>query len=149
MMPASLAASNIARMESMVLALGIAAFISATTQKYVLAISLILLCSLIHFNGIYFGLPIILAMVINRKMLILILSGTNLNEDVSDVATDKDATKITGDIFLIIFICILVFLLSIALIPNFKELKDLFEQIGSVTYVLVYTIFLIFQNENI
>jgi hypothetical protein len=80
MMPASLAASNIARMESMVLALGIAAFISATTQKYVLAISLILLCSLIHFNGIYFGLPIILAMVINRKMFILILSNTKKYE---------------------------------------------------------------------
>uniref|UniRef100_A0A6C0LL35 Uncharacterized protein n=1 Tax=viral metagenome TaxID=1070528 RepID=A0A6C0LL35_9ZZZZ len=87
--------------------------------------------------------PIIGIMVFLLVMLILILSGTNLNEDVSDVATDKDATKITGDIFLIIFVCILVFLLSIALIPNFKELKDLFEQIGSVTYVLVYTIFLI------
>ena len=87
--------------------------------------------------------PIIGIMVFLLVMLIIILSGTNLNKDTSDVATNKDATKITGDIFLIVFVCILVFLLAIVLIPNFKELKELFEQIGSVTYVLIYTIFLI------
>ena len=87
--------------------------------------------------------PIIGIIIFLLVMLILILSGTNLNNDATDVATNKDATKITGDIFLIIFVCILVFLMAIILIPNFKELKDLFEQIGSVTYVLIYTIFLI------
>ena len=87
--------------------------------------------------------PIIGIIIFLLVMLILILSGTNLNKDVSDIKNNKDTTKITGYIFLIIFVCILVFMLSIILIPNFKELKELFEQIGNVTYVLVYTIFLI------
>ena len=87
--------------------------------------------------------PMIGIIIFLLVMLFLILSGTNLNNDASDITTNKDATKITGDIFLILFICILVFMMSLILIPNFKELKELFEQIGSVTYVLIYTIFLI------
>lgn len=47
------------------------------------------------------------------------------------------------DVFIILFFAILVFTFCIILLPSFKEIKTLFTQISSVTYVLLYTIFII------
>jgi hypothetical protein len=51
--------------------------------------------------------------------------------------------EVVSDIFIILFFSLIVFLLCFILLPNFKEFKALFQQISSVTYVILYTIFLI------
>ena len=55
----------------------------------------------------------------------------------------KSQEEVIADVFIILFFCLLVFGICIALLPNFKDIKKLFEQISSVTYVIIYTIFLI------
>lgn len=90
-----------------------------------------------------FFYPIIGVIVFFVILLIIVLNGTNLNDKVQPIGTNSTTNKISGDIFLIIFICLLIFILSVTLIPNFKNLKELFIQINSVTYVVIYTIFLV------
>ena len=55
----------------------------------------------------------------------------------------KSQQEVIADIFIVLFFCLLIFVICVALLPNFKEIKKLFEQISSVTYVIIYTIFLI------
>jgi len=55
----------------------------------------------------------------------------------------KSQEELVGDIFIVLFFTILVVVICIALLPNFKEVKTLFEQISNVTYIIIYTIFLI------
>lgn len=50
---------------------------------------------------------------------------------------------ITQNVFIIVFFCLLLCGLSLIFIPNFKDIKQLFKQIGNVTYLIIYTIFLI------
>ena len=92
--------------------------------------------------------PIIIILVLLVIVLILNLSGVNLNlYDVStatpDLPKNTNVNKIVADIFLSLFICLIIFVLVIILLPNFKELKNLFGQISNVTYVIIYTISLI------
>lgn len=58
-------------------------------------------------------------------------------------STTKSEQQAIGDIFIVLFFSLLVFGLSIMFLPNMKEFKSLFEQIHSVTYVILYTIFAI------
>jgi hypothetical protein len=51
--------------------------------------------------------------------------------------------QITGDVFVIVFFVLIIVLLCFTLLPNFKEVRDLFSQISNVVYVILYTIFLI------
>uniref|UniRef100_A0A6C0EPD8 Uncharacterized protein n=1 Tax=viral metagenome TaxID=1070528 RepID=A0A6C0EPD8_9ZZZZ len=48
-----------------------------------------------------------------------------------------------ANVMIIVFFALLVIIVSITLLPNFKDLKNLFMQISNVTYVILYTIFLI------
>ena len=47
--------------------------------------------------------------------------------------------EITNNIFILFFFCLIIFCLCYLLLPNFKELKKLFEQINNVTYFILYT----------
>lgn len=58
-------------------------------------------------------------------------------------SSSKSIQKSVADIFIIIFFAILVVVICVSLLPNFKELKELFNQISNITYVIIYTIFLI------
>ena len=51
--------------------------------------------------------------------------------------------EIIKNIFIILFIGLIILSLCIGLLPNFKDIKTLFGQISSVTYIILYTIFLI------
>lgn len=51
--------------------------------------------------------------------------------------------ELIGNIFIIIFFSLLIIGICILLLPNAKELKELFGQIGNVTAVIIYTIFII------
>jgi hypothetical protein len=56
---------------------------------------------------------------------------------------NKSQEEIIADTFIVLFFTMLVIGICIVLLPNFKELKTLFEQISNVTYIIIYTIFLI------
>jgi hypothetical protein len=55
----------------------------------------------------------------------------------------KSKEETVADVFIILFFCLLIFGICIALLPNFKDIKKLFEQISSVSYIIIYTIGLI------
>jgi len=55
----------------------------------------------------------------------------------------KSQEEVIANVFIVLFFCLLIVGICITLIPNFSEVKKLFEQISSVTYVIIYTIFLI------
>lgn len=87
-------------------------------------------------------------------ILIYLFSGSQIEISSSslDPATyipSEETTKIIGEIFLIIFFLLIIFVFCLALIPNFKQIKDLFVNISSVSYVIIYTIFLILLFSNI
>jgi len=88
-------------------------------------------------------------------ILVYLLSGAEVklpnssSLDPTEYEPSKETTQIIGDIFLILFIVLIIFILCLAYIPNFKELKDLFINISSVTYVIIYTIFLVLFFANI
>jgi hypothetical protein len=90
-----------------------------------------------------FFYPIILLVLTLIVILGILLSGTNPNNSVEEIGKDNSSNKIAGDIMIILFICLLIFILCVTLIPNFKNLKELFIQISSVTYVIIYTIFVV------
>lgn len=55
----------------------------------------------------------------------------------------KSQEELVGNIFIILFFSLLIFGICIIFLPSLKEFKQLFEQIGNVTYVIIYTIFAI------
>ncbi len=55
----------------------------------------------------------------------------------------KSKEEIIKNTFIILFFCLLLFGLCVIFIPKLRDLKTLFEQIGNVTYFIVYTIFAI------
>jgi hypothetical protein len=69
----------------------------------------------------------------------LILFDVNL----SFSSSSKSHQEMIGEIFIILFFSLLVVGICILFLPNLKEFKSLFEQIGNVTYVILYTIFAI------
>lgn len=52
----------------------------------------------------------------------------------------KSAEEIVGNVFIVVFFLLIVFGISVWLVPAFNDLKQLFLQISNVTYVIVYTI---------
>ena len=55
----------------------------------------------------------------------------------------KSHEEEVSNIFIILFFCLLVFSICVLLLPSFKDIRNLFQQISNVTYVIIYTIFLI------
>lgn len=55
----------------------------------------------------------------------------------------KSNQELVGNIFIILFFSLLIFGICSLFLPNLKEFKELFRQIGNVTYVILYTIFAI------
>ena len=56
---------------------------------------------------------------------------------------NKSQQEIIADVFIILFFTLLIVGLCIILLPNLKEIRSLFQQISSVSYIIIYTIFLI------
>jgi len=55
----------------------------------------------------------------------------------------KSDQEITSNIFITLFFCLTIFLICIGFLPSIKDIRKLFEQISSVSYVIIYTIGLI------
>ena len=81
-------------------------------------------------------IPIILLILVLVISIFLIMYKVNVEGGASK-------EEIIKNIFIILFVGLIIFSLCIGLLPNFKDIKTLFEQISNVTYVILYTIFLI------
>jgi hypothetical protein len=88
--------------------------------------------------------PFIIIIVLLIIILFAVLFKVKIpNINIPSIKPTKSQEEATGDIFIALFFVLLVVGISIVLLPNFKDLKNLFEQISNVTYVIIYTIFLI------
>jgi hypothetical protein len=81
-------------------------------------------------------IPVILLILFLVISIFLIMYKVN----VSGAGSKEEIIK---NVFIILFIGLIIFSLCIGLLPNFKDIKTLFGQISSVTYIIIYTIFLI------
>jgi hypothetical protein len=82
-------------------------------------------------------------MIIALLVLIIVMFCIFFKVKLPGKGPSKSQEEVVGNVLIVLFFCLLVFGVCITLLPNFKELKKLFEQISSVTYVIIYTIFLI------
>jgi hypothetical protein len=88
--------------------------------------------------GVFYALMgLIIVMII---MMFFIFFDVNIS---SLGKTPKSQQELISNIFIILFFTLLIFGLCVMFLPNLKEFKALFEQIGNVTYVILYTIFFI------
>jgi hypothetical protein len=76
-------------------------------------------------------------------ILIIILFMVLFKVNIPFKQTSKSQEEMVADIFIVLFFCLLIVGICIVLLPNFKDIKKLFEQISNVTYIIIYTIFLI------
>ena len=81
-------------------------------------------------------IPVIILILFLVISIFLIMYKVNTKGSRSKEETIKN-------IFIILFFGLIIFSLCIGLLPNFKDIKTLFQQMSSVTYVILYTIFLI------
>ena len=88
--------------------------------------------------AIYYFLSVAIVFLI--IIIIIIYNDVNIS---SVGKTSHSEQELIGNIFIVLFFSLLVFGLCVTLLPNLKELKSLFEQISSVTYVILYTIVVI------
>jgi len=84
--------------------------------------------------------PFLILIVFLIVILSLILFKANLSNVSSPTQSQQ---QIINDVFIILLVGLIIFILSVSFLPSFKDLRTLFQQISNVTYVIIYTIFLI------
>jgi len=72
--------------------------------------------------------------------LILILSGVNI-KSLFSVSMPNSTEQTVVNSFSILFIVLIIFGLSLIILPFFKDLNTLLSQLSTVTYLIIYTIF--------
>lgn len=89
--------------------------------------------------------PIVFMILFLIVFMFLLMYNVNfaLNLSSSENSSSKSQNEVIANIFIVFTFIILAVILSISLLPNFKELKTFFSQISNVLYVVFYTIFLI------
>ena len=55
----------------------------------------------------------------------------------------KSNEELNADIFFVLFFVLFIIGICITLLPSLKDIRKLFEQISNVTYIIIFTIFLI------
>lgn len=84
--------------------------------------------------------PVIVLIIFLIISMFLIFYDVNLT---SQGSKSKSHEELIANIFIILFFSLLIFGICVIFLPNLKEFKQLFQQIGNVTYVIIYTIFAI------
>jgi len=82
--------------------------------------------------------PIILLIIFLVICLFLILYKVKITG-----GTSSSNEEITKNVLIVLFFGLLVFSICVSLVPSFKDIKKILEQISGVTYVIIYTIFII------
>ena len=89
------------------------------------------------------GVFYFLSLVILFFIIIMFLLFFDVNLNFTSTTTSKSQQQMISEIFIVLFVSLLIFGLCVLFLPNLKELKNLFYQISNVTYVIIYTIFAI------
>jgi hypothetical protein len=87
--------------------------------------------------------PVVFYPIIGIIIILIIVLFFIIFKFKTEPADTKSRNEIVANIFIILFFTMIILGVCISLIPNLKDLKLLFQQIHSVTYVILYTIFLI------
>lgn len=143
LIPSSLVASNVARMESLVLALGIASLLATNAARFQLAISLVLLGTLFHPNSLYFSLPIIAGLWFERGEFRRLLQKTKTQDWLMLICT----LSLVAAYILYVLINIEGFKVDMALQiarkltkkPFYTDLRALFFLSITILFVLVFS----------
>jgi cytochrome bd-type quinol oxidase subunit 2 len=93
------------------------------------------------FSNPMFFYPILFIIITLIVFLIKLFIGYNIIKGVSSLSGSK--SSVASDIIMTVIFVLIILILCISLIPNLKKLKQLFEEIGNVTYAIIYTIFII------
>jgi len=89
------------------------------------------------------GVFYFLSFVILFFIIIMFMLFFDVNLNPTSTTVSKSQQQIIAEIFIILFFSLIIVGLCILFLPNLKELKNLFNQISNVTYVIIYTIFAI------
>ena len=89
------------------------------------------------------GVFYFLSFVILFFIIIMFMLFFDVNLNLTSTTVSKSQQQIIAEIFIILFFSLIIVGLCILFLPNLKELKNLFNQISNVTYVIIYTIFAI------
>jgi hypothetical protein len=95
----------------------------------------------INHNPIFFtiGIGIILLVI----AIFIILFKVSVPTTSSSTSTPSSVQSIASNIMIILFFMFLIIIGAVSLLPSLKEFKEFLLQILNVTYVILYTIFLI------
>jgi hypothetical protein len=64
------------------------------------------------------------------------------NISIGETKTKSDKA-VAANILITLFVCLIIVGICISIVPSFKDIGKLFQQINNVTYVILYTIFVI------
>lgn len=84
--------------------------------------------------------PFLALIIILIIVLFVLLFKVNLANMKGPTQTQE---KIISDIFIILFLTLIILILCVSLLPSYRDVRGLFQQMSSVTYVIIYTVFLI------
>lgn len=90
----------------------------------------------LNIPGIFY--PMIFLVLVLIISLIVVFYNINIGE------TNKKATKaLAANILIPLFVCLIILGICISILPSFKDIGKLFQQIYNVTYVIFFTISII------
>lgn len=90
----------------------------------------------LNIPGIFY--PMIFLILVLIISLIVVFYNINIGE--TKTKSDK---AVTANILITLFVCLIIVGICISVLPSFKDIGNLFRQIYNVTYVILYTIFVI------
>ena len=85
--------------------------------------------------------PFLLVIVILIIGIFMIMYKVKVSNSSPSTLTNSQ-TEIVSNLFLVLFVVVLIVGLSIMFLPNLKDLKELFTQIKNISFTILYTIFL-------
>jgi hypothetical protein len=90
----------------------------------------------LNIPGIFY--PMIFIILVLIVSLIVVFYNINIGE--TKTKSDK---AVVANVLITLFVCLIVVGMCISILPSFKDIGKLFQQIYNVTYVIFYTIFVI------
>jgi hypothetical protein len=90
----------------------------------------------LNIPGIFY--PMIFLILVLIISLILVFYNINIGE-----TKTKADSAVTANILITLFVCLIIVGICVSILPSFKDIGKLFMQIHNVTYVILYTIFVI------
>ena len=90
----------------------------------------------LNIPGIFY--PMLFLILVLIVSLVVVFYNINIGE--TKTKSDK---AVTANILITLFVCLIILGICISILPSFTDIGKLFQQIYNVTYVILYTIFII------